>query len=312
MPPVLGWILLAILAFGAACVLYGIFVERTWFATRRYRLEILPGGSRPLSILHLSDLHFTRRDRRKRAFVQSLPECDVAIVTGDILGEREGVENAVAALRAVRGRLASWFVLGSNDYYAPKPYNYLHYFVKRSPLKRRLVARNRWRDLEEALLADGWEHLRNRRTEFHAGGTAFEVVGADDPHIHRQDARLYPREQPDRLGLVVVHSPDPAPELAALGWDLVVAGHTHGGQVCVPLFGALVTNCSVPRYMARGLVRLGRTYVHVSAGAGTSKYAPFRFSCRPEATVIELVPARAADAPEEAQALPAARSNARR
>ena len=118
----------------------------------------------------------------------------------------------------------------------------------------------------------------------------------------------YPREHPERFGIAVVHSPDPVPELAALGWDLIVSGHTHGGQVNLPLVGALVTNCSVPRYMAKGLIRLGPSYVHISAGAGTSKYAPFRFWCRPEATLLELVPAPAAT-----QARPAvARSNARR
>lgn len=283
----LSWIVLVTLGAGLACVAYGILVERTWFVVRRYRLEILPADARPVSVLHLSDLHFTRRDGRKRRFVESLPRPDVAIVTGDILGEPEGVETAAAALRPVRGRLASWFVLGSNDYYAPKPYNYLRYFFKGSPLKRRLIRRNRWRDLEAQLRADGWEHLKNRRAEL----DGWEVVGADDPHIHRQDSRIYPREHPDRFGVAVVHSPDPAPELAALGWDLIVSGHTHGGQVNLPLVGALVTNCSVPRYMASGLVRLGHAFVHVSAGAGTSKYAPFRFLCRPEATVLELVPA---------------------
>jgi uncharacterized protein len=305
----LGWILLGVLAAGLGCVAYGVFVERTWFALRRYRLEILPAGAPPLTILHLSDLHFTRGDGRKRRFVESLPVADLAIVTGDMLGEPEGVENAVAALRNVRGRLASWFVLGSNDYYAPKPYNYLRYFFKRSPLRRRLIVHNRWRDLEAGLVGDGWAHLKNTRTDFAVDGTVFEVVGADDPHIHRQDSRIYPRQHPERFGLAVVHSPDPAPELAALGWDLVVAGHTHGGQVGLPFVGALVTNCSVPRYMARGLVRLGRTFVHVSAGAGTSKYAPFRFWCRPEATLLELVPA-----PAEAghvQAPATARSKAR-
>ncbi|MCA1726968.1 MAG: metallophosphoesterase [Actinobacteria bacterium] len=304
----LWWILLGVLAVGLACVAYGVFLERTWFALRRYRLEILPPGVRPLSVLHLSDLHFTRGDGRKRRFVESLPQADLAIVTGDILGEPQAVENASAALRAVRGRLASLFVLGSNDYYAPKPFNYLRYFFKRSPLKKRLLRRNRWQDLEAALVSDGWEHLKNRRTGLSVDGTAFEVVGADDPHIHRQDSRIYPREHPERFGIAVVHSPDPAPELAALGWDLIVSGHTHGGQVNLPLLGALVTNCSVPRYMASGLVRLGDAYVHVSAGAGTSKYAPFRFLCRPEATVLELVPAPAA---AERQASAAARSNTR-
>jgi predicted MPP superfamily phosphohydrolase len=90
------------------------------------------------------------------------------------------------------------------------------------------------------------------------------------------------------FGLAVVHSPDPAPELVALGYDLVLAGHTHGGQVRLPIVGALVTNCSIPNRMARGLFRLGPGHVHISAGLGTSKYAPFRLFCRPEAAFLEL------------------------
>jgi predicted MPP superfamily phosphohydrolase len=86
-----------------------------------------------------------------------------------------------------------------------------------------------------------------------------------------------------------VHSPDPAPELAAFGWNVILTGHTHGGQVRVPFVGALVTNSHVPTRIARGLSMLPPAVMHVSPGLGTSKYAPFRFLCRPEATVIELV-----------------------
>jgi uncharacterized protein len=97
-----------------------------------------------------------------------------------------------------------------------------------------------------------------------------------------------PRRARDRLGVAVMHSPDSAPESAALGYDLLVAGHTHGGQVCVPGFGALITNSSMPPRLAAGLIRMGSAILHTSPGLGTSKYAPFRFACRPEATLLEL------------------------
>jgi predicted MPP superfamily phosphohydrolase len=87
-----------------------------------------------------------------------------------------------------------------------------------------------------------------------------------------------------------MHSPDSAPEAAALGYDLVFAGHTHGGQVCLPFVGALVTNSNMPRRSVDGLVRMGSAILHTSRGLGTSKYAPFRFWCRPEVTILELVP----------------------
>jgi predicted MPP superfamily phosphohydrolase len=114
-----------------------------------------------------------------------------------------------------------------------------------------------------------------------------ELLGLDDAHIRWHDLRVAPR-QTDRFGVAVMHSPDSAPETAALGYDVIFAGHTHGGQVCMPLVGALVTNSSMPRRLVAGLFRMGPSILHTSRGLGTSKYAPFRFCCRPEATILRL------------------------
>lgn len=284
--PVLG----VVFGAGVACVAYGVAIERHWYRVTRYRLDILPRGANPgLTVLHLSDLHVVRGSERMRRFVGSLPPADVTTVTGDIVGEPEAVEEAVAMLRQVRGRLASYFVLGSNDYHVPRPLNPVRYFLKSR--KRRRAERGRARDLVAQLEADGWVHLKNARFETDLDGIPIELIGLDDPHIDRQDLRVAPRRHPDRFGLGVVHSPDPMPELAALGYDLVVYGHTHGGQVRFPFVGALVTNSHVPRRLVSGLVRLGESYAHISPGLGTSKYAPFRFLCRPEATILVLGPA---------------------
>jgi hypothetical protein len=277
-----------VLAAGAGCVLWGIFVERTRYRVRRYRVAILPtaGGPDRLEVLHLSDLHVVRGDRRKVRFLASLPPADVTVVTGDFLAEPEAVERAVEAVRPVRGRLGSWFVLGSNDHFAPRPLNYLAYFRRQRRARRAEVGRGA--DLIRALAADGWVDLTNSRRETSLDGLPIELLGLDDAHLRWHDLRAAPREREDLLGVAVMHSPDSAPETAALGYDLLVAGHTHGGQVCLPVVGALVTNCSMPRRLAAGLFRMGPAVLHTSPGLGTSKYAPFRFFCRPEATILEL------------------------
>ena len=281
---------LAVALVGLACVAYGVLVERRWYRRRRYRVELLPDGDRAaLTVLHLSDLHFVAGDPQKARFLATLPRPDLTVVTGDFLGEPEGVEDVVAALRPLRGRLASYFVLGSNDYYAPQLLNYAAYFSWRRRPRRGV--RGRPGDLVAALEADGWTHLRNRKDHLVRDGREVEAVGLDDPHIERHDLRVVPRDRPGCFGLAVVHSPDPVPELVAMGYDLVLAGHTHGGQVRFPLVGALVTNSTAPRRMAMGLFRVGDSFVHVSPGLGTSKFAPFRFLCRPEATLIELAAA---------------------
>ena len=290
-------IVAAIVGGGLLCVLYGIAVERRWFRLRRYRLAILPtpgsptaasdrDGPESLTVLHLSDLHFVRGERAKARFLASLPDADVTIVTGDFLAEPEAVETAVDAVRATRGRLASWFVLGSNDYFTPVPLNYAAYFRRRR--RPRKAPPGRAHDLVRMLCADGWEDLTNSRQLTALDGLPIELLGFDDAHIRWQDYRGAPREAPDRFGVAVMHSPDSAPEAAALGYDLLVAGHTHGGQVRLPIVGALVTNSSMPRRLVSGLIRMGSATLHTSPGLGTSKYAPFRFLCRPEATILEL------------------------
>jgi predicted MPP superfamily phosphohydrolase len=288
----LGWLVVVIAAAGAAVAGYAVLVERRWYRLNRHRLEILPADGSGLTVLHLSDLHLTQGDEGKRRFLASLPRADVAVITGDMLGEAEAVEYVASALRPVRGRVASLFVLGSNDLFAPRMNNWLRYFVPNRNRKRILGRRGRGPELVRLLERDGWVNLGNRKYDRRMDGLRVEVVGLDDPHIHRADLSIAPRTSPEAFGIAVVHSPDPAPELAALGYDLVVAGHTHGGQVRLPLVGALVTNCSIPNRLARGVARLGRSYLHVSPGLGTSKYAPFRLFCRPEATLLELTPRR--------------------
>jgi hypothetical protein len=286
---VLPRIVVAVLVLGVCCVLWGIFVERRRYRLVRHRLDILPAtASGPLTVLHLSDLHFVRRDPGKAAFLAGLPAADVTVVTGDFLAEPEAIETTVTAVHEVRGRLASWFVLGSNDYFVPRPLNYLAYF--RGNRKPRRAQRGRAADLVSQLRADGWDDLTNVRRDVDINGVPMELLGLDDAHIAWHDLRVAPRRSPDRFGFAVMHSPDSVPETAALGYDLMVAGHTHGGQVCLPGIGALVTNCSLPARLVSGLIRVGDAVVSVSPGLGTSKYAPFRFFCRPEATLLELHP----------------------
>ena len=284
----LAWVA-GLLGLGGGCVLYGVLIEHSWFRITRHRLDILPADAPgPITVLHLSDLHFTTREPRKTQFVASLPGADITVVTGDFLAEPAAVETVVAALRPALGTRASWFVLGSNDYFVPRPLNYLAYFRKERHPRR--AHRGRAADLRAQLAADGWEDLTNVHRGVEINGVPIELLGLDDAHIDLHDLTVAPRTQAERFGFAVMHSPDSAPETAALGYDLMVAGHTHGGQVRLPLVGALVTNSSMPRRLASGLIRMGGAIMYLSPGMGTSKFAPFRFFCRPEAALLELHP----------------------
>jgi len=278
---------LALLGFGLAVALYAVVVERTWFAVRRHVVPCLPAGSTPIRVLHVSDLHLRSVQRRKQRFMRSLAtlEPDLIVGTGDFLGDEVSVDATVEAMTATPARTAALFVLGSNDYYGPKPKNPLRYLssARRIPEPGKP---NPWQPMVRALEAKGWTLINNRALA--VGG--IDVVGLDDAHIGRADFSVATERSGDGFRLAVAHSPDGTRELAAKGYDLIVCGHTHGGQVCLPGFGALVTNSTLPRRMASGLHRMDGAWLHVSAGLGTSMYAPYRLACRPEVCVLELVP----------------------
>jgi predicted MPP superfamily phosphohydrolase len=147
--------------------------------------------------------------------------------------------------------------------------------------------------------SSGWLDLNNARGRIKVGELDIEVGGVHDSHIRRDryEAIAGPADPAADLRLGVMHSPEPdvLDRFADDGFNLLLAGHTHGGQICLPGTGALVTNCGIPRTMASGLHRypagLGDAdpWLHVSAGLGTSPYAPFRLCCRPEATLLTLV-----------------------
>ncbi len=283
----------AVAVAGAACVGYGILVERDWYRLRRQRVEALEPGQPPLTVLHLSDLHLTAADTRRMRFLERLAAepVDLVVLTGDMLGEPEALDPVLATLGRFRPRLGAVAVLGSNDYWAPRFRNPLTYFAGPSSRRHRSSARNPWRELVAGLEARGWTVLRNRRGRI----ADVELAGIDDPHIRYDDpgVAVPPNgEVPARLRLGVVHSPyrRALDAFAGNGYGLVLAGHTHGGQVRLPGVGALVTNCDLPRDRVRGLSRWGSSWLHVSAGLGTSKYAPFRFACRPEASLLTVVP----------------------
>jgi predicted MPP superfamily phosphohydrolase len=282
----------AVTVAGAACVGYGILVERDWYRLRRERVEALDPGQAPLTVLHLSDLHMTASDARRVAFLERLAAepVDLVVLTGDMLGEPAGLGPVLDALGRFRPRLGAVAVLGSNDYWAPRFRNPLSYFMGPSSRRGRSSPRNPWRELVEGLEARGWTVLSNRRGQL----GDIELAGLDDPHIRRDDPATAVPANGDarpRLRLGVVHSPyrRALDAFAGNGYDLVLAGHTHGGQVCLPGVGALVTNCDLPRDRVRGLSRWGSSWLHISAGLGTSKYAPFRFACRPEASLLTVV-----------------------
>jgi len=276
---------------GAATFGYAAGVERNAFRVREIDVPLLPAGAAPLRLLHLSDVHMTPGQRRKQAFIAELADLapDLVVTTGDNLSSPHGVPAMLDALEPLL-HFPGAFVLGSNDYYAPKPKNPFKYFF---PGHKRVHGdANPWRDLVSGMTSRGWLDLTNRRTTLAVGGRTIEVAGVDDPHLKRDNLDIAdaPVAMSD-LHIALVHAPEPRAldRFAAAGFELILCGHTHGGQLRLPGYGAIVTNCGIDRARARGLSRYGAAWLHVSPGLGTSPYAPVRFACRPEATLLRLV-----------------------
>ena len=313
-------------ALGAATLAYSL-IEARCPVLRRIDVPVLAADEEPLTLLHLADLHLTDRTEARVEWVRRLAQLrpDVVVNTGDNLSLASGLEPLRRALEPLTS-LPGAFVMGDHDYRTTVfrlPTRYLH----RDPRKASSRVRDEdiealpWEEVRDLQAAGGWEDLTNRRGSLTVRGRRIELVGVDDPHANRD---VFPAPEAagaeaaassavslpairDREGwalrLGLTHAPyrRVLEAMSADDVDLVLAGHTHGGQLCVPGMGALVTNCDLDPGRASGLSqwpgRLGdpraadHMYLHVSAGLGTSPFTPVRLACRPEATLLRLLPA---------------------
>ena len=289
---------------GVAAIGYASVIERNWFALREQDIPVLPPGASPLRVLHISDMHLTPGRHRLMAFVRSLASLapDLVVNTGDSIASPEAIGPLIDSLGPLLD-VPGVFVYGSNDLFSPKPKNPARYLWRTSAGEHEeYVPDLPWEKLGEELTAAGWLDLNNRRGELTVNGTNIALAGVHDPHADRDryDLVAGPANATADLRLGVLHSPEPPilDQFAADGYELLLAGHTHGGQLRVPGFGALVTNCGIDRGRVSGLSLHpqvspagGKTsWLHISAGLGTSPWAPVRFACRPEATLLTLTP----------------------
>ncbi|GAB6858900.1 metallophosphoesterase [Microbacterium xylanilyticum] len=294
----------AVGAAGVAAATWGIGIERYLFTLRHATARSLPAGSRPLRILHVSDAHMAPWQYRKQRWLASLAQLrpDLVVNTGDNLGHERGLEGVRAAFAPFAG-IPGVFVHGSNDVHAPSPRNPFRYFM--GPSARVPTAPKLDTAAMDAFFTDelGWTDLNNTAATLTVAGSRIDLFGVDDAHRDWDDLEALPSAI-DALGprsadipvLGVTHAPYQRVlnAFTDLGADAILGGHTHGGQVCIPGFGAVVANCDIPLKQAKGLSswsHAGRTVpLNVSAGCGHSIYAPVRFACRPEATLLTLLP----------------------
>jgi predicted MPP superfamily phosphohydrolase len=281
----LGRLAAASLGLGSAAFAYGNLIECNAFTLRRFDVPVLDAGAEPLRLLHISDLHMMARQSRKQEWIRRLADLspDLVINTGDTISDPHAIPSIMDALGPLF-EFPGAFVPGNND---------LRYFV---PERHRVFGpRLPWPELATAMTDAGWLDLTHNRATLKVGDAAIALAGTDDPHLGRARYGLIagPADAGAAIRIGVTHAPQPAllASFAADGYDLVLAGHTHGGQIRVPFGPAIVTNCGIDVRRARWLHPWDdHMWFHVCAGLGTSPFAPVRIACRPEASLLTLVP----------------------
>ena len=236
--------------------------------TRRFAFDSLPPAFCGFTILHLSDLHADGLPGLTESLSERLHnlQVDLCVLTGDYRYRTRGpcddvyphMEKILAAVNARYGMVG---VLGNHD------------AAEKVPHLERL----------------GVTMLMNQSLELCHGGDTIWLVGLDDPHYYGCDdlpgaLRDVPEET---FKLLLVHTPELLAEAEASGVDLYLCGHTHGGQICLPLIGPLITGVKGRRRYVRGAWRYKRMQGYTSAGVGVS-VVPVRFLCPPEIVLIEL------------------------
>lgn len=289
-------------ALGAGALAYGALVEARDFRVRREQLRIVPPGGLPLRILHLSDIHLLPGNHAKLEWLSTLHllQPDLVVNTGDNISSADSIEPLLDALGPLLD-VPGVFVPGSNDYYEPKSANPLRYFRGPSALDEQRTTLP-YRRLFDAFERHGWIDLTNAQHTSVLRGTRLDLAGTDDPHLGLDRWPGFPgvSNDPARiLRIGVTHAPyrRVLDAMVQDGADLVLAGHTHGGQICLPSRSggrALVTNCDLPTAQASGLstwTRFDRSApLQVSAGIGAAPTFPVRLFCKPEAVLLDLEP----------------------
>ena len=239
-----------------------------------------------LKILHISDIHFAPNQKQKARFLRDLADLkpDLVINTGDNIGHQRAINPLLSALEPLL-EYPGVFVNGSNDYFAPKLSNPLKYLAGPSEIENRIPDLDTARMVREFENA-GWLNLNNRSGSLVIKDQRIDFTGVDDPHLGKES---FVDIRSENL-FAVAHAPylSVLDRFSQMGAKFIFAGHTHGGQMCLPGGRAIITNCDLPVEKAQGLSKHNDSWLHVSGGMGTNIYTQVRLFCPPTATLLTV------------------------
>lgn len=278
----------SILAIIVFILLWAFFVEPNWPRLRRMSIRGEKKLKRPITILHLSDVHFVKDLGAKKLFFQKLSVLnpDLIFLTGDIIDCDEGIETATRTISGLRARYGTFMVLGNHDYYDYRTIDNIRYHVG---LGKTAIHRNNIPRLISEMKKVGVHVLVNESIKLQVHGTPIFIAGTDDPVTQKVDfEKTLHGMSPEMLNILLIHHLDGLLKLSHHGVDLVFAGHTHGGQFRIPFLGPIICETKLPRRYVEGLNEYKDMTVFVSRGMGAGRSIFPRFACRPEAILFEV------------------------
>jgi predicted MPP superfamily phosphohydrolase len=268
-----------ILLWALACVV----IYARWIEPNRIKVERVPlpehlakSAAGELRIVHLADLHISRVGAREERLVRTVNSLDpdLILITGDLSQFYRGTEAVISVLSRLTPRSGTFAVLGDADYSNKSDHCRFCHAGKGPGLRGKT----------------SWQVLRNEEVLVETRGGPVLIAGADDPTGPCGNSIPAAPAEKDRdtpiLRILLSASPLVLPRAAGEGYDLVLAGDTHGGQVRIPFLGPVSRDVEGGEYGYDGWVSDGGTEMFINRGFGTS-YLPYRLSCPPLVAVFD-------------------------
>ncbi|UCD50506.1 MAG: metallophosphoesterase [Phycisphaerales bacterium] len=263
-------------AAGLLCIGYGRFVEPTWIEVNVITVPTAKLQNTTFRLVQISDLHCDREIRNEEAIVRIINELkpDMVVATGDYLNDATALPRLKATLSRLEAPLGAFAVTGNFEV-------------------------NSWSDLD--LFSETGFHLLTQETvSVTKGSESITISGLGFDHADAWQ-ELLANLPDDRFNVLLYHKSDLVEDVSGSGVDLYLCGHTHGGQVALPFYGALTTLSKFGKKYESGRYQVGDTTLYVNRGLGLEpRPAPqVRFCARPEIAVFKIVPASQMAAPEQ-------------
>lgn len=259
-----------LLALIVLALIWGFFIEPHFIVVERIKLDLEENFDKDLKILHLSDFHSTGFGRNERKAIEIVNEVnpDIIFITGDFVDtETKDLESC------------SEFWRNLNENYNGKIFgvsgNHEHWHAAS-------------KEILNLLEKNSIELLDNESVKIELGDTKFNLIGVEDPYVGESDIEKAMKGTDEKLpSILLAHSPEIFRKAKKKDIDLILTGHTHGGQIDLPFITKLILPLKHSKQYKEGLFKENSTFLYVNKGIGTT-ILPARFNSPPEATVISF------------------------